>query len=45
MNYYVGNWLTLVIFSLITEKLRVFILPGPSSYRARVRCTFSTPLS
>ena len=41
VNCYAGNWLTLVILGLITEKpgVRTFILPGPSTYRARVRCT------
>jgi len=42
-----GNWLTLVILGLPTEKLsvRTFILPGTSTYRARVRRTFCIPTS
>ena len=41
VNCYTGNWLTLVILGLITEKpgVRTFTLPGPSTYRARVRRT------
>jgi len=45
-----GYWqlpCTLVNLGLITEKLnlRTFIFLSPSTSRARVRCTFCSPLS
>jgi len=42
--YYTGYWLTLLILGS-KEKLSMltFILPGPSTYQARVRCTSCTP--
>ena len=47
INCYTGNWHTLVILGLITEKrsMVTFILPGSNTYQARVRCTSCTHLS